>query len=280
MRAMADGANTATQGIPFLKMHGLGNHFVIIDARAADDPITADRAQAIGDRFRGVGYDQLAVLHPGTDADVDVTFWNSDGSQAGACGNASRCIARLIMEESGRDAVSLRTERGVLPARITGGEVSVNMGHPQLDWRDVPLARDVDIDALPISGTPSAVGMGNPHCVFFVDDVEAVELIKLGPKLEHDPLFPKRTNVEFVQLIDRKTLRMRVWERGTGITLACGSGACAALVAAHRRGLADRSATLHLDGGPIKIDWSEDGIWMTGATQKVFAGVFDPEFLS
>ncbi|MEM7438067.1 MAG: diaminopimelate epimerase [Pseudomonadota bacterium] len=277
---MADGSQTHAGGIPFLKMHGLGNHFVIIDARASVDPITPDRAQAIGDRFRGVGYDQLAVLTSSVEADVDVTFWNSDGSQAGACGNASRCIARLMMEETGREAVSLRTERGVLPAQLKDGAISVNMGQPQLNWQDVPLARDADLNALPLPGAPSAVGMGNPHCVFFVDDVAGVDLETDGPRFEHDPLFPNQTNVEFIQVIDRQNLRMRVWERGTGVTLACGSGACAAQVAAHRRGLTDATVTIHLDGGPLEIERAEDGIWMTGATQKVFSGVFDPEFLS
>ncbi|MBC6441817.1 MAG: diaminopimelate epimerase [Rhodobacteraceae bacterium] len=278
---MADGIETsAAGGIPFLKMHGLGNHFVIIDARTRADPMFPARAQAIGDRCRGVGYDQLAVLHPGDGADAGVTFWNPDGSRAGACGNASRCIARLLMEETGRNAVSLRTDCGVLPARRVHGDISVNMGQPRFAWQDIPLARAVDTDRLPLSGTPAAVGMGNPHCVFFVEDAAAVILERVGPQVEHDPLFPHKTNVEFVQVIDRRTLRVRVWERGTGVTLACGSGTCAAAAAAHRRGLVARSVTVRLDGGALKIDWQDDGVWMTGATRKVFSGVLDPEFLS
>ena len=267
-------------GLPFLKMHGLGNDFVIIDARAAESPVTAAMAQAIGHRYFGVGFDQLAVLTTSDVADVDVAFWNSDGSISGACGNASRCIGRLIMDETGKSAVSLRTERGILPVQDVDGHVlSVNMGLPQLNWRDVPLARDVDLNTLPIEGDPGAAGMGNPHCVFVVDDAEAVDLPKLGPIYEHHDLFPERTNVEFIQVLDRENIRMRVWERGGMITLACGSGACAAVVVAHRKGLTERKVTIHLDGGSLVIDWRDDGVWMTGATQLVFSGVLSPAFL-
>jgi diaminopimelate epimerase len=267
-------------GLPFLKMHGLGNDFVIIDAREAESPITAEMAQAIGHRYFGVGFDQLAVLTNSDAADVDVAFWNSDGSTAGACGNASRCIGRLLITETGKETVSLRTERGILPvADVDGDVLSVNMGHPQLDWRDVPLASDVDLNALPIEGEPGAAGMGNPHCVFVVDDVEAVDVFKLGPIYEHHELYPERTNVEFIQVLDRENIRMRVWERGGMITLACGSGACAAAVVAHRKALTERKVTIHLDGGPLGIDWRDDGVWMTGTTQLVFSGVLSPEFL-
>lgn len=262
----------------FLKMHGLGNHFVIVDARSMDDPISAERARAIGDRFRGVGFDQLVVLRPAADADVQVDFWNTDGSTAGACGNASRCVARLMMEETGRDSVVLRSERGLLPARRAGDLYSVNMGAPQLDWQSVPLSHDADLVNLPIEGAPGAAGMGNPHCVFIVEDAAAVALEDIGPRIEAHPLFPERTNVEFVQVIDRQTLRMRVWERGAGVTLACGSGACAAAVVAHRKGVADREVTIRLDGGALLIDWRDDGVWMTGPAQKVFEGVLCAEF--
>ena len=267
-------------GLPFLKMHGLGNDFVIIDARATETPVTAEMAQAIGHRYFGVGFDQLAVLTNSDAADVNVAFWNSDGSMAGACGNASRCIGRLLISETGKDSVTLRTERGLLPVKDVDGDLlSVNMGQPQLDWREVPLARDVDLNTLPIEGDPGAAGMGNPHCVFVVDDVDAVDLPKLGPMYEHHELYPERTNVEFIQVLDRGTIRMRVWERGGMITLACGSGACAAAVVAHRKGLTERKVTIHLDGGPLEIDWRDDGVWMTGTTQLVFSGVLSPEFL-
>ncbi|MBL4751438.1 MAG: diaminopimelate epimerase [Amylibacter sp.] len=273
--------NAHTKGLPFLKMHGLGNDFVIIDARKEKNPVTAAMAKAIGSRFFGVGFDQLAVLHEATDADVAVDFWNSDGSMADACGNASRCIARLIMDESGRDSIMLKTGFGILPVmRIDADNFSVNMGQPQLTWDEVPLARDVDLIALPIEGAPGATGMGNPHCVFVVDDVMAIDLPNIGPKIEHDPLFPERTNVEFIQIINRNHIRMRVWERGGMITLACGSGACGAVVVAHRKGLVDCAVQVDLDGGTLHIDWRSDGVWMTGPATLVFSGELSPEFLS
>ena len=272
--------NSIENGLPFLKMHGLGNDFVIIDARASEFLITAETARAIGHRNFGVGCDQLAVLTTSSDADVDVAFWNSDGSMAGACGNASRCIGRLIMEESGKGIVSLRTNRGILPVQdVDGNFLSVNMGQPQLSWSDVPLAKDVDLTMLPIDGTPGAVGIGNPHCVFVVDDFESMDLPKLGAFYEHHALFPERTNVEFIKILDSQNIRMRVWERGGMITLACGSGACAAVVVAHRKGLTEREVTVHLDGGPLMISWRDDGVWMTGTTQLVFSGTLSPAFL-
>ncbi|PIB23163.1 diaminopimelate epimerase [Amylibacter kogurei] len=270
-----------SNGLPFLKMHGLGNDFVIIDARGAESPVSQSMARAIGERHFGVGYDQLAVLTDSDDADVDVAFWNSDGSMANACGNASRCVARIIMDETGDSEIVLRTGNGLLPAVDAGnGLISVNMGQPQLTWDTVPLSKDVDLNALPIDGEPGAAGMGNPHCVFVVDDAEGVNLETRGPAIEHHPLFPERTNVEFIEIIDRRTIRMRVWERGGMITLACGSGACAAAVVAHRKGLTERNVTIHLDGGALQIDWRDDGVWMTGPTALVFQGHLSPEFLA
>jgi diaminopimelate epimerase len=272
--------NSIENGLPFLKMHGLGNDFVIIDARASEFLITAETARAIGHRNFGVGCDQLAVLTTSSEADVDVAFWNSDGSMAEACGNASRCIGRLIMEESGKGLISLRTNRGILPVQdVDGNFLTVNMGQPQLTWSDVPLAQDVDLTMLPIDGTPGAVGIGNPHCVFVVDDFESMDLPKLGAFYEHHALFPERTNVEFIKILDSQNIRMRVWERGGMITLACGSGACAAVVVAHRKGLTERDVTVHLDGGPLMISWRDDGVWMTGTTQLVFSGTLSPAFL-
>ncbi len=273
--------NTEMKGLPFLKMHGLGNDFVIIDARKAENPVTAALAKAIGSRFFGVGFNQLAVLRETTVADVAVDFWNSDGSMADACGNASRCIARLIMDESGCDSISLQTGFGILPVtRVDANNFSVNMGQPQLTWDQVPLAHDVDLNALPIKGAPGAAGMGNPHCVFVVDDVMAVDLPNQGPQIEHHALYPERTNVEFIQIINRTHIRMRVWERGGMVTLACGSGACAAVVVAHRKELTDSTVQVDLDGGTLHIDWRDDGVWMTGPAALVFSGELSPEFLS
>lgn len=267
-------------GLPFLKMHGLGNDFVVIDARGGSDPMTPARVRAIGDRHRGIGFDQLVVLRDGQGVAAEVDYWNSDGSTAGACGNASRCVARLLMQESGQTALTIRTKRGELACEDAGnGLIRVNMGQPQLDWRDVPLSTEVDLNALPIDGAPGAAGMGNPHCVFVVDDADAVDLPVLGAKYERHALFPERTNVEFINIIDRETIRMRVWERGGIITQACGSGACAAAVVAHRKGLVDRKVTVILDGGPLIIDWREDGVWMTGPAALVAVGELSAEFL-
>jgi diaminopimelate epimerase len=265
----------------FLKMHGIGNDFVVLDARGGGAAVTPALARALGDRHRGVGFDQLAVIRDGNGVAADVEFWNSDGTEADACGNATRCVARVLMEETGAAALELRTGRGLLRAEDAGaGLTRVNMGPPQLTWETVPLAEPMELDLLPIEGNPGAVGMGNPHCVFLVADAEAVDLMELGPRIEHHPLFQERTNVEFVQVIDRETIRMRVWERGGLATLACGSGACAAVVVAARRGLTGRRATVRLDGGELGIDWREDGVWMTGPTTRVFEGRLTADFLA
>ena len=267
-------------GVPFLKMHGLGNDFVIIDARETESPITSQVAKAIGERHFGVGYDQLVVMTNSQKADVELIFWNSDGSLSDACGNASRCVARLIMDENNSEEITLKTGSGVLLARKgSNGFISVNMGHPQLDWDLIPLKEKVDLLELPIEGRPAAVGMGNPHCVFVVDDVNLVELVSWGSKIETHELFPKKTNVEFIQIIDQKNIRQRTFERGAGETLACGSGACAVTVAAHLKGLTERNVNIYLDGGQLSIDWLEDGIWMTGPTSFVFKGILSSEFL-
>ncbi|KEO54451.1 diaminopimelate epimerase [Thioclava pacifica] len=268
-------------GLPFMKMHGLGNDFVVIDAREGDDPVTPALARALGDRHRGVGFDQLAVIRPAQSADFTLDFWNSDGSRAGACGNATRCVSDYMMRQLGQDHVTLVTERGALSAlRRTDGLVSVNMGAPILEPSQIPILPGTDPQHLPLGGDPVAVGMGNPHCVFFVEDAEAVEVAMQGPVIEHDPLFPERTNVEFASLIGPDHLRMRVWERGTGITLACGSGTCATAVAANLRGLTGKRVLVDVDGGQLEIDWREDGVWMTGPTAHVFDATLTPEFLA
>ncbi len=267
------------QTIKFEKMHGLGNDFVVIDARIRPDGLTPVLVTAIADRHCGVGFDQLAVIESG-EADAHLVFYNSDGSTSAACGNATRCIARKLMDETGKDSLTLTTERGTLYAKdANNGLVSVNMGHPQLAWDEIPLAREMDTLELPLDGAPTATGMGNPHCTFFVDDAEAVDLEGLGAKFEHDPLYPQRTNVQFASLVGENHLRMRVWERGVGVTLASGSSSCATAVAAARRGLTGRQVRIDLDGGTLQIDWAEDGVWMTGGTMHVFSGEFTLDFL-
>lgn len=270
-----------TRDIAFMKMHGLGNDFVVLDARVQTVGMSATLAQAIGDRHRGVGFDQLALIETDTDgANARLTFYNSDGSTAGACGNATRCIARHLMDEAGLSKVVLTTERGQLLAQDAGdGLTSVNMGHPQLRWDEVPLAHEMDTLELPIGGAPTATGMGNPHCTFFVDDAESVDLVARGAEIEHHPLYPQRTNVQFASVVGKNHLRMRVWERGVGVTLASGSSSCATAVAAARRGLTERQVSIDLDGGRIEIDWRDDGVWMTGPTAHVFSGRFTGEWL-
>lgn len=279
--AMTDSVATSTApGIKFLKMHGLGNDFVVIDARHGENPVTPRLAQALGDRNRGIGFDQLAVITQGPDTQNRISFWNSDGTTANACGNATRCVARLLMDETGDTSLTLKSGRGDLHAQSTSdGQVRVNMGQPQQDWQEIPLSGPMDLDDLPLAGRPGAIGMGNPHCVFVVDHVADVDVEGTGAKIEIDPLFPQKTNVEFVEVLDRQTIRMRVWERGGMVTLACGSGACAAAVVTARKGLTDRRVTVILDGGPLLIEWEDDGVWMTGPTQLVFEGELSPQFL-
>lgn len=261
--------------LPFMKMHGLGNDFVVIDERDTGPLVDAALAIAIADRHRGVGFDQLATLSNRAGSDVHLTFWNSDGSQSAACGNATRCIARHIMDQTGKTELTITTDRGTLYARDAGdGLTSVNMGQPQLLWHEIPLAREMDTLELPIDGAPTATGMGNPHCTFFVEDAESVDICAFGPTIEHHPLYPQRTNVQVVSLIGPDHLRMRVWERGAGLTLASGSSSCATAVAAARRGLTGRKVRIDLDGGTLHVDWREDGVWMTGPTAHVFDGVW------
>ncbi|MBF0324666.1 MAG: diaminopimelate epimerase [Alphaproteobacteria bacterium] len=276
-----------TTGQPFIKMHGLGNDFVILDSRTHALALTPDRVRAVADRHTGIGCDQLIVIEPARNAvsDAWMTIYNPDGSQSGACGNATRCVAWLLMQESGGDKVVIETAAGLLDAERRGPLlVAVDMGPARLDWRDIPLAQAVDTLHLPISTgplvDPVGVSMGNPHAVFFVDDVEALDLAALGPVLEHHALFPERANIEIAQVLAPGRIRMRVWERGAGITRACGSGACAVAVAAARRGLMGRAAEVVLDGGTLAIEWLADNhVLMTGPVATSFAGRLDSSLL-
>ncbi len=280
---MDDGRASPAVPLPFRKMHGLGNDFVVIDARGRRDPMTAALARALGDRHRGVGFDQLVVIGDAEGPEAArLRFWNADGGMAGACGNATRCVADLLMAESGSDALALRTDAGLLAARRGAeGVVTVDMGAPQFDWRAIPLSRPADTNALPLPGAPSAASMGNPHCILWVGDAEAAPVETLGPDLERDPLFPERANISFAQVLDRGRVRARVWERGAGVTLACGSGACAIVAAGVRRGLLDRRVAVMLDGGTLDIHWPEGGgVRMAGPVAPVFEGVLAPAFLA
>jgi diaminopimelate epimerase len=269
---------------PFLKMNGLGNDFVVVEARSAPFAPTSAEVRAIADREAGIGCDQLVSIESSGLADARVRFWNADGDEVGACGNASRCVGWLLMEASGTDQAVMETRSGLLTASRAGDKiVSVDMGEPGLDWTQIPLGEEMDtrgielqvgpIDA-PHLHTPGCVSMGNPHVVFFVADAQAAPVREVGPMIEHHHLFPEGVNVGFAQIVDRDHIRLRVWERGAGLTKACGTGACAALVAAHRRGLTDRKARLELDGGDLTIEWREaDGhVIMTGPAQVDFTG--------
>ena len=265
---------------PFMKMHGLGNDFVVLDGREHAIHLDTERARAISDRRLGVGCDQLIVLHPPRTAGA-ATFMqilNADGDEVEACGNASRCVADLLMRESGTTSSVVETIYGLLPAeRTKDGMIAVDMGLARTRWDEIPLAGEAETDHVEIGIGPfadgCAVNIGNPHIVFFVEDAETAAVEEFGPLVERHPLFPRRTNVEAVQVLARDRLRMRVWERGVGVTRACGSGACATLVAAARRGLTGRRAEVMLDGGPLVIEWLENGhVRMAGPVALSFTG--------
>jgi diaminopimelate epimerase len=276
------------RGTPFIKMHGLGNDFVVLDARGRKLALDDAAARAIADRHKGVGCDQILVLErpQAKGADVFMRIRNADGGEVEACGNGTRCIADLVMGESGKERIVVETVAGLLEARAAGKHrVSVDMGEPLFGWRDIPLGRDCDTLHVPLTLGPLIVpvctNMGNPHATFFVADAEAIDLATLGPKLEHDPMFPQRANIGVAQVLSPTRLRFRVWERGAGITVACGTGACAALVAAARRGLAERRAEIILDGGTLEIEWRADGhVVMTGPVAVSFTGTLDAALLS
>jgi diaminopimelate epimerase len=269
--------------VPFRKMHGLGNDFVVIDLRDRALALTQSQRRWIADRKRGIGCDQLILLEPPRQkvADVFMRIHNPDGGEAGACGNATRCIAATVMAEKATRHVIVETVSGLLDAdAVDGGRIAVDMGPVLLDWREIPVSEACDTLHLPLSlgqlSDPVGVNVGNPHAVFFVPDAEEVDLASLGPVLERHRLFPERANIEAAQILSPDRIRMRVWERGAGITQACGSGACATLVAAARRKLTRRSATVVLDGGELLIEWLPDNhVRMTGEWAESFHGEID-----
>ncbi|CUA93873.1 diaminopimelate epimerase [Pannonibacter indicus] len=281
---------------PFLKMNGLGNDFVVWDAREAPLRLSPEVIAALGDRMSGIGFDQMITVERSpSGADAFMRIHNRDGSEVSACGNATRCIGRLLMEEKGVDAVSIETRAGLLLARKAEDgprSVTVDMGEPRFGWTEIPLAEEfADTRAVelqigpidePILHTPAVVSMGNPHAVFWVSDVEAYDLGRIGPLLEHHPLFPEGANISLAQVISRKEIRVRVWERGAGLTRACGTGACAAAVAAARDNRADRTSTVHLPGGPLTISWreSDNHVLMTGMTEVEYEGEVDFEAMT
>lgn len=268
---------------PFLKMNGLGNDFVVVEALEAPFRPGPEEARAIADRASGVGCDQLIGVEPSERADAFMRIWNADGGEVDACGNATRCVGWLLMQASGRDEATIETVAGLLHARRVGERIAVDMGEPRLSWDQIPLAEEMDTRGIelqvgPIDNpdlhTPGAVSMGNPHVVFFVPDAETAPVRGAGSLIEHHPLFPEGVNVGFAQVKAPDRIRLKVWERGAGLTKACGTGACAALVAAARRGLTGRRATLELDGGELEIEWREadNHVIMTGPVEVEFTG--------
>lgn len=258
----------------FKKMHGLGNDFVILDAREMPLEIDEKMARAVTDRKTGIGCDQLILLEASDDADVRMRIWNPDGSEVEACGNAARCVA-LLIGGTGR----IETKGGIITASAAAEGASVDMGMPRFGWQDIPLAYAMDTSAMPVGWeelqNPFAVNVGNPHIVFFVADANAVDLATLGPLIEHDPLFPERVNVNVASLKEDRVC-LRVWERGAGLTQACGTGACATAVAAISRKLVESPVDIDLPGGRLRIEWSFGGsIRMTGPAALVFEGAID-----
>jgi diaminopimelate epimerase len=280
-------------GIPFLKMHGLGNDFVILDGRARTLGLTQKSIGTIAHRQLGVGCDQLIVLEKPTEreADVFMRIYNPDGGEAGACGNATRCVASLLMDERKTDHAIVQTISGLLDSQKTGmganglPVIAVDMGPAKLDWRDIPVAAACDTTHLPVGigplQDPVGTGMGNPHATFFVDDLDAIAIETLGPQLEHHAFFPERANIGVAQMIGDNRMRLKVWERGAGLTLACGSGACAAGVAATRRGLAGRTVEVVVANGTLTIEWMRDNhVMMTGGIARAYTGELSASLLA
>lgn len=265
--------------VPFIKMHGLGNDFVVLDAREATLPtMTCAMARALADRREGIGCDQVIVLEPSDKAVFRMRIFNSDGGEVEACGNASRAVAMLHGEPA-----QLETAGGIIALQPNDSGATVDMGKPRFDWASIPLEYAMDTAFMPVSwpyangelANPISVNVGNPHVVFFVDNADAVDLADLGPQIETDPLFPEGVNVNVASLAGPDHLRLHVWERGAGLTRACGTGACATAIAAMQRGLVGRSAKVTLPGGDLTITWSdEDRILMTGPATEAYRGSF------
>ena len=268
--------------LKFQKMHARGDDFVVVDLRGQSHSITSGVARRLGDRNRGIGFNQLAVLRDCEDADAKLEFWNPNGTMLAACGSATRGAADILMREAKIESVSLRTDRGLLHCeRASGGAISVDMGTPMTNWRDIPLAAEMDTISLPIFGNPIACSMGNPHCTLFVDALSAIDIASIGPAIESHPLFPLKTNVHFVKVIDRGHIRLRIWERGGGIPLGSGSCACGAVVGGIRRGLLDDTVEILCDGGIVSVRWDgKVGVRLTGPVEPIMRGEISDQLLS
>lgn len=284
---------TSARTIPFVKMNGLGNDFVVVDARGTPVRIEAEEARHLADRSSSLGCDQVIVLEPSRHSDVRMRILNADGSEVSACGNATRCIAWLLAEETGSRQITIDTDAGELEASVTSVDrITVDMGRPRFGWADIPLAepfhdtRAIELQVGPIDNpvlhSPSVVNVGNPHAIFWVDDVDTIDLGRVGPLLENHPIFPERANISIAQILSRTHLKIRTWERGAGLTRACGTAACAAAVSAMRKKLVDRDTevTVSLPGGDLVIAWTpDDHIMMTGPAETEFRGALSRDGL-
>ena len=270
-----------TTPICFTKMHAHGDDFVVVDARRGGNPLNGEVARRLGDRNRGIGFNQLAVMLDCDDAAAKLIFWNPDGSTLAACGSATRGVADLLMRETASSHLLLRTQRGLLDCHRRGDrEISVDMGPPGLRWDEIPLAWACDTLHLPLPDDPAACSMGNPHCTFFVDEIERIDPRVMGPAVECHELFPRRTNVHFVQVLGRDRIRLRIWERGGGVPAGSGSCSCGAAVAAIRRGLTDLAVTVICDGGSVHVQWNgSDGVILSGGVERIYDGKLDPHLL-
>lgn len=261
--------------IPFIKMHGLGNDFVIIDCRENDYEFSNNQIKLLGDRNLGIGFDQFVLMYKSDKDDVqtNLKFWNSDGSISSTCGNATRCVADIIMLETGLDTINISTSAEIIKCKkLKNGQISTNLGIPRIKWREIPLSVKCDTSKLPIKGNPIATSFGNPHCTFFVEDLNKFSISEIGKETEINSLFPQKTNVQIAEVIDDSTIKVKVWERGSGITMASGSSACAVAFSAKRLNLTRDEVQIILDGGSVNVKCQEDGVWISGNIEYVFSG--------
>ena len=263
----------------FIKMHGLGNDFIIFDGRQESISLNKSIIEALADRHKGIGCDQIARIGESQSCYATLEFWNSDGSKSDTCGNATRCIGDILFKETDAKHLTLETGERKIECRRDGKTTSVNMGSPLTEWHEIPLSKKVNTIALDLDGSPTATSMGNPHCTFFVDDINFMNIETLGSKIQRCGLFPQGTNVQMAKIIDRNTVKAKIWERGSGVTLSSGSSSCAIVAAGVRRGLLDKMVDIESDGGKLNVNWNQDGIWIKGSTSVVFQGAVSKNFL-
>lgn len=280
-------------GIPFRKMNGLGNDFVVLDLRSHALTLSDTLVRAISNRETGIGCDQfITIEEPRRGGDAFMGIRNQDGAVVKACGNATRCIGQIVLAETGKSAVTIETLAGDLVASASDGDITVDMGEPRLKWDEIPLSeefrdtRAIELEVGPLGAplmhSPAVVNVGNPHAIFFVKDMDIIDLARIGPMLEHHPLFPERANISVAQVLDRTHVKLKVWERGVGLTLACGTAACATVVASVRKRMTERKIIVSLPGGDLQLEWreSDNHIYMTGPATLDYEGTLDQRFLN